>query len=125
MVLGVKRLRINSKKYAVVAMALIFSTSASLAAQCVAKDANGNAFLSLDNGQIIKFVKEGEALLRDVNAQGMPQHLGKIESVELAPGCKVLLRGNGGAKWGHMNVKQSGPTGVPANHVYAFGCECS
>lgn len=106
-------------------MALILSTSASLAAQCVAKDAKGNAFLSLNKGQIIKFVKEGDALLRDVNASGMPEHLGKIASVELAPGCNALLRGNGGAKWGHMSVKQSGPTGVPAKHVYAFGCECS
>lgn len=118
-------MRFSSKKYAVVAMALIFSTSASLAAQCVAKDANGNAFLALNNGQIVKFVKDTDMLLRDVKAQGMPENLGKIESVELAPGCKVLLRGNGGAKWGHMNVKQSGPTGVPAKHVYAFGCECS
>lgn len=119
-------MNIFSKRNVTALVALILSTSGALAApQCIAKDAKGKAFLSLGKGQIVKFVKNDDALLRDINAQGMPEQLGKITSVELAPGCKAVLRGNGGATWGHMNVTKSGPTGVPAKHVYAFGCECN
>ena len=116
---------ITINKYATVAIALTLSAGSSLAApQCIAKDAKGKAFLSLEKGQIIKFVKENDALLRNINAQGMPHLLGKIESVDLASGCQATLFGNGGATWGHMHLKKSGPTGVPAKHVYAFQCEC-
>lgn len=92
---------------------------------CVVKDAKGGVLLNMRSGQIYKFVAENSALMRDVKATGLPHLLGKVSSVTLAPGCKAILYGNGGATWGHMPVTKSGPVGVPAAHVYGVLCQCN
>lgn len=94
------------------------------APQCVALDSKGAVSINMTNGQIFKFVPKDNALMRDINAQAMPQLLGKVSSIKLQPRCEAQLYGNGGAAWGHMVVKKSGPTGVPAKHVYGIACRC-
>lgn len=97
-------------------------------AQCLAIDAAGKPLLVNLNGDTVLFVARGDALMRDRGGPRTsyePTYRNRVASFRLAPRCRAVLYGQFGATWGHRVVQQSGPTGVPANHIGGIKCECS